>query len=72
MVEYNAQTEYCIKDENRNVFLIGDDVTIKTTDNAGVSGTITHITCKGVYINNGDKKDKYFRVSDIIEIRNYK
>ncbi|GKX27865.1 hypothetical protein SH1V18_03450 [Vallitalea longa] len=66
------QTEYCIRNSDKKAFFIGDEVTIKTNTLEGLTGVITHITCKGLYINNGGKKDKYFRADEIVKITQYK
>lgn len=59
--------EYCVRDENK-AFYKGDEVHIATRDGGGRSGTISHITCKGVYLDVGNKKDIYFRLTEIAEV----
>jgi hypothetical protein len=60
-----VRTEYCIKDENDNAYFIGDHVDIKIFGaDVTYTGTITHITCKGLYLDVGGEKDTYCR--DII------
>lgn len=49
-------------------FFVGDKVTIYKENVCALTGTITLITCKGIYLDVGNKKDKYFRLDEITEI----
>ncbi|CAK7069631.1 hypothetical protein [Tissierella sp.] len=71
-------SEYCVlavgentnpnKDEGANRFYIGDEVTIYKEGVCAFTGTITLITVKGIYLDAGSKKDKYFRLDEISKI----
>lgn len=76
----NFKSEYCVKvieyshgkkglEENIiNRFHVGDEVTIYKEGVCAFTGTITLITVKGIYLDAGSKKDKYFRLDEISKI----
>lgn len=51
-----------------NRFHVGDEVTIYKEGVSASKGKITLITVKGIYLDVGNKKDKYFRLDEITEI----
>jgi ribosomal protein S1 len=76
----NFKSEYCVKviEYPHNVegiheplierFFVGDKVTIYKEGVCAFTGTITLITVKGIYLDAGSKKDKYFRLDEISKI----
>lgn len=49
-------------------FYMGDNVSIYKENISSFTGTITLITSKGIYLDVGSKKDKYFRLDEIDKI----
>lgn len=70
------ESEYCVlaleikgaTDGVVDKFHVGDEVSIYKEGIAAFTGTITLITVKGIYLDVGNKKDKYFRLNEITEI----
>lgn len=50
---------------------IGDEVTIRRTSGEARAGKISLITVKGIYLDVGNKKDKYFRLDEIEKVERY-
>lgn len=67
-MKYTSQ--YFAQSETGEKFFVGDEVRVHwSTGGGGVwGGTLTHITSKGVYIDVGNKRDKYVSFIDIEEI----
>lgn len=57
-----------IESNNGNKFFKGDKIRICKEGAWQFYGTITHITSRGIYLDVGNKADKYFRADEIDEI----
>ncbi|MBD8046778.1 MULTISPECIES: hypothetical protein [Clostridium] len=65
----NYKCEYFVigTDEN-SIFKKGDEVSVSKEGEFRFIGVITLVTCKGIYLNVGNRKDKYFRIDNIDKI----
>lgn len=65
-MKYKSDT--CVIGEDGSKFFSGDSVSVYKKGVYCFKGVITIITCKGLYLNVGAKKDKYFRSDELDEI----